>query len=303
MTETLFTFLVAALVWFIASPGESTAARGQPERGHRAVRLRSIFAGAIFGLCALCRPTIWAYGALLALWWTLQSLRRSGLRHTLTRVPWLALFATVAVVLPWAIRNQLALGSPVLTTTHGGYTLLLGNNPVFYREVVDQPRGTVWEGKSLNTWQSALEGEMAQADPPVVGELARDQWMKQRAWQNIAHDLPAFLRASWHRLRSFWNIVPQGEAAQSVAAPIRWVVGMYYGLLFFGCAWAIIRFSQADWRHWTPLLLLLVAFSLVHTVYWSNVRMRAPLVPAIALLAATGWTRAVGGLRRDRNDG
>jgi hypothetical protein len=78
---------------------------------------------------------------------------------------------------------------------------------------------------------------------------------------------------------------------------------MYYGLLFFGCAWAIIRFSQADWRHWTPLLLLLVAFSLVHTVYWSNVRMRAPLVPAIALLAATGWTRAVGGLRRDRNDG
>jgi hypothetical protein len=33
--------------------------------------------------------------------------------------------AAGAVLAPWAIRNQLLLGRPVLTTTHGGQTLLL----------------------------------------------------------------------------------------------------------------------------------------------------------------------------------
>ena len=36
------------------------------------------------------------------------------------------------VLSPWAIRNQLQFGRPIVTTTHGGYTLLLANNPEFY---------------------------------------------------------------------------------------------------------------------------------------------------------------------------
>ena len=35
-------------------------------------------------------------------------------------------------------------------------------------------------------------------------------------------------------------------------------------------------------------LLLILNFTLVHLVYWSNMRMRAPLVPLIALIAARG---------------
>ena len=36
------------------------------------------------------------------------------------------------VVSPWVIRNQRVFGKPIVTTTHGGYTLWLGNNVAFY---------------------------------------------------------------------------------------------------------------------------------------------------------------------------
>ena len=39
---------------------------------------------------------------------------------------------------------------------------------------------------------------------------------------------------------------------------------------------------------WRPVLVLIVSFTAVHSIYWADMRMRAPLVPAIALLAAAG---------------
>ena len=42
---------------------------------------------------------------------------------------------------PWAWRNARIFGEPVWSTTHGGYTLALANNPVYYAEVLDGPAG------------------------------------------------------------------------------------------------------------------------------------------------------------------
>jgi hypothetical protein len=41
-------------------------------------------------------------------------------------------------------------------------------------------------------------------------------------------------------------------------------------------------------------LLLAISFTAVHLVYWTDMRMRAPLIPAVALAAAagTGWVYA-----------
>lgn len=302
MTEALFTCLVAVLLFFVVDKnpeeesGNETAARSQTSR--RPDFVRQVAAGLAFGLCALCRPTIWAFGVLLAVSFVSAAVSKGGFWEIPKRVPWVAICVLGLTVAPWALRNQMALGRPVVTTTHGGYTLLLGNNPVFYQGVVNQPRGTVWRGESLETWQQSLEVEMAQQS--IVGELNRDDWMEARAWHNIAEDVPDFLRASWLRLRRLWNLVPSGEAAESVPWFVRWGVGVYYGLTFFGGVWAIIRFERENWVRWLPLLLLLVSFSLVHTVYWSNVRMRAPLVPAIALLSAYGWA-GLAGWRQQRS--
>ena len=56
----------------------------------------------------------------------------------------IGLLAAVCGLAPWAIRNQIVVGRPIVSTTHGGYTLLLGNNPSFYDHLRTAPRGTVW---------------------------------------------------------------------------------------------------------------------------------------------------------------
>ena len=56
------------------------------------------------------------------------------------------------VISPWMIRNLLVFGEPVWTTTHGGYTLALANNPVYYREVLNGPPGRVWTGHDQWLW-------------------------------------------------------------------------------------------------------------------------------------------------------
>ena len=43
---------------------------------------------------------------------------------------------------------------------------------------------------------------------------------------------------------------------------------------------------------WLFGVVLAVGFTAVHCVYWTDLRMRAPLVPVVALLAAAGAARA-----------
>ena len=62
-----------------------------------------------------------------------------GLKERLQRGALLVL-SLVLVLSPWMVRNTLVLGEPVWTTTHGGYTLALANNPVYYDE--DHARST-----------------------------------------------------------------------------------------------------------------------------------------------------------------
>jgi hypothetical protein len=42
---------------------------------------------------------------------------------------------------------------------------------------------------------------------------------------------------------------------------------------------------------WIWGLTLCLVFTAVHAVYWSNLRMRAPLMPVVALLAAAGVSK------------
>ncbi len=57
---------------------------------------------------------------------------------------------------PWAIRNWQVFGRPIITTTHGGYTLWLANNPAYYREVVEGG-APAWAGDSLARWQAETD--------------------------------------------------------------------------------------------------------------------------------------------------
>jgi hypothetical protein len=60
----------------------------------------------------------------------------------------------------------------------------------------------------------------------------------------------------------------------------------FYAVLFVAAAlgWMRVR----SWRGaWLPMTLTVLALTLVHAVYWSNMRMRAPIEPLLGLFAAS----------------
>ena len=68
-------------------------------------------------------------------------------------------------------------------------------------------------------------------------------------------------------------------------------VGLVYLVLFAICIVSISRHrSQLFQPVWLSGWLLAFSLTGIHAVYWSNMRMRAPLTPFLALLVAAGLT-------------
>lgn len=287
MTELAFATLVSLLI----------AALLEVDRA--AVKQRSTWGsvlacGGLFGLAALCRPTVWAWAVLMGIAAIVRCVRERGAGYPKRYAVrwWPAWLAAALVVAPWIVRNALVMGRPVTMTTHGGYTLLLANNPVFYDEVVRQPWGTVWEGGSLARWQQSLEDDIRTAEPPVAGELGRDAWMKDRAISNIRSAPRGFLRSCLVRFGRFWNPLP-------LTGTLPWVVwagvGLFNGLFLVAAFVGFVRLGKEERRRFQPALLLVLSLSMVHAVYWSNARMRAPVISLLAVLAASSTVRTTNG--------
>ena len=287
MTETLFVFLTACLLLSIARCAESPTDRR-----------RQAFVGAMFGLAALCRPTFWAFGML---WLAVELVRMTVSterreRFHLLRLPWAGLLAAGLVVSPWVVRNVRVFDRPIVTTTHGGQTLLWGNNPVFYREVVTKSPATIWSAKSHADWQAGIDRRMLAETPPVVSETDRDRWLYAEAWSTIRQEPRMFLQSCSVRFARFWSPVPMGSVGSSLPHAVWYMVGLFYIVMFGGCLVGVWSLRGVGFERVQPLLILIAAFTCVHLVYWSNVRMRAPLMPALAVLFAFGllWASARG---------
>ena len=158
MTEVTCGLLLAGLLCRLVAARVPRASRRDGTTRSRAAGTRDacghVLTGVLFGLCVLCRPTVWAFGGLLAAAWVWDRLRgRAGRLHGLGTLA-AALLGAAVVVGPWAGRNWAVFGRPIVMTTHGGYTLHLANNARFYYFVVRGPAGAVWGGEGLSYWQS-----------------------------------------------------------------------------------------------------------------------------------------------------
>jgi 4-amino-4-deoxy-L-arabinose transferase-like glycosyltransferase len=257
MTETPAAFLVAATLAGLSSGG----------------RRGAILGGLGFGLAGLCRPSLLSGAALTILaglatppgrpW---QRIARSGL---------LAL-TIVVVLLPWMIRNLVVLGDPVWTTTHGGYTLALANNPVYYREILDGPPGGVWTGEDQWRWWDSVNRETS-----GLTEHQADRYLQETVWRLASQRPRDFTRASLARLGHFWGVAPAASVYPAFAryATMAWTVPLWAALVL-GLA------NRALWS-WPRIAatMIVIGLTLVHTVFWTDLRMRAPVVPVIALIA------------------
>ena len=259
-------------------------------------------------MAALCRPAflLWTLAAGVVLLW--QAFKKRSIANDNSRGPPArgrianglrapAAFALGAflVLSPWAIRNQIQFGRPIITTTHGGYTLLLANNPEFYDWLHVGAWGSVWQAGQFNAdWERRRPADELQADRQAYAEAS----------DAIRREPGTFLYACIVRIGRFWSPLPHQLAADET--PLRrlsryatalWYVAEF-ALAMLGL-WRICRYSlslpPSPFRlssfTWLWGLLLVGCLLAGHVVYWTDMRMRAPVMPVVALIAASGLSR------------
>ena len=217
-----------------------------------------------------------------------RATRKGPLREIIKTI--LIGYAGVATLLfPWALRNRLLLGHWILGTTHGGITLYLGNNDSFYDHLL--------EGKVLREWTSdafVQAWEERVKKYTELNEAQRDRLAYNLATETIARRPREFWQALLWRVIWLWSPFPSWELGKSVTGGFLaiWAVGLFYifqfGLAIWGIGIALWKRQTGKAIAWIVLAggALGLILTAVHALYWSNVRMRAPVVPLLACFSA-----------------
>lgn len=268
MTETLAAFLLTGAIHAIMHD-----------------RLRS--AGLWFGAAALCRPSLLACMILTAFVRWIPT-DRSPLKHRFADSFRIAFICGI-LLLPWVLRNMARFGEPVLTTTHGGYTLALANNAVYYEDVVFGPPGAVWTGPRQQAWMDSIG-----TDTVGLPEPEADRRMKAKAFDFIRNHPREFAIACIHKQLRFWAIAP---SSQVFGSRVRTICAIWTVPFWFFALLALRLRSSWTWPT-LAILAVVTSLAMVHLVYWTDIRMRAPIVPTLAILAGIGAEPAIRGIKR-----
>ena len=352
MTETLAVFLLT-LAWFLWVTNRHLSARSFNETSIArkaklrigGMRLASVL-GLVLGLSILARPTSVAWMGLsgvffiLYLWWTNKSISSSLNLKTLkigVSAGWLVrLGLGIAVVLvPWIVRNYLQLGHPIWATTHGGYTLLLANNPRLFEHFEQSGPSRGWDAEPFHrAWAARLpphtnESETMSGLTPAdrefwysdvshdqstplptspeqfIPELDDNALAYEAAWATIRSEPMQFLRASVYRAGWFWAAWPYSKTPSKTTYAIGLWYVTWFAIFATGCVLLLKRgdeVTRIEWLNWMPAVSLILALTLVHSIYWGNMRMRGQLMPAVYMVSALVFQRKATGLKTTESE-
>lgn len=250
---------------------------------YQLVNRRNLRSGLVFGLASLSRPSLLACVGLILVsrFWPIS-------RHTLRRQVVDCMQVGVAVLLvlsPWAVRNWMIFGEAVWTTTHGGYTFALANNPVYYEEVLFGPPGAVWTGPRQQAWMDSVGPMTAGMTEPEA-----NRYLERQTWAFIRSQPRAFLAACADRQWRLWAVAPSGRV---YGLKIRLATALWTAPFWLAVAVGLRAKSSWAWPN-RAAIAAVAGLASVHLLYWTDIRMRAPIVPALAVVAAAGVSAAFG---------
>ncbi|QEG00854.1 hypothetical protein Mal15_49300 [Stieleria maiorica] len=288
MTETLAATLTSAAIWLWIVWQDDDA----PAPAAASSRWVPLGLGATLAMAYLCRPTFLVWAVLLVI----ATVARFRDRRGLWSAAVIASLVAIAVG-GWTWRNTRVLGHPVWATTHGGYTLLLANNDSFYRYLSEGRFGQAWDATSfLNAYAHRYEGDPRRAAfwhrdwdaapnyDAAVSEVDDDRLCYESAVATIKRQPSMFVWSAVVRVARLWSPFPHDVSGRSKLAVA--AVGVFYLTLFVAVIVAVVRHRRRMLgSRWWAIWLLAVTLTGVHAVYWSNMRMRAPMMPAIAIVA------------------
>ncbi len=298
MTEMLAATLALAVwrIWLLFSAAGSKSgcdARLGPRS--LVLPLASVGLGSLLGLAILARPTAapWALLCVSTMLVLGCSCWKRRCFHAI-----LASLCVAVCVVPWTLRNWTQIGKPIWATSHGGYTLLLANNPLLYDHFRRNGPSRNWDAESfhavwatrasenndvesLEFWEQETS-ELANSSAGPV-ETQDDSLAYRAAKATIFREPEMFALSSLYRATWLWAWWPN----QSSFA-IRLAIGGWYAVWFFAAVWGLVCLRSSNGLvKWLPALLLVLTLTGIHAVYWSNMRMRAPVVAVVYLLGVS----------------
>jgi hypothetical protein len=168
----------------------------------------------------------------------------------------------------------------------------LANNPSFYEYLRTAQPGEVWDADPFNqAWKTRSQALVTSGD-----EVAADRLAYADALAVIRNQPRTFAYACLVRVARLWGLVPHRTTINegSLRRTARWGIGAFYAIEFALAAVGLVALAQGRvpreqlFRGWIWGLLLVASFTAIHTFYWTNIRMRAPLVPVVCAAAALG---------------
>jgi len=186
----------------------------------------------------------------------------------------LCAIAAGLVLAPWLLRNQGLFGRPLLATGNG-YRFFIGNVPPSTGSAL-LPSGEPVLDRADPTLLRAL---------PTLDEAAQDRLFWKRGLDFVRAQPAAFARQVARKLAYFWTWTPAAGALYP--ASYRWAYFAFYLAVLVAAAVGLLRLAaNGDRRVLLVMAALFVSVSLVHAVFYVELRHRWALEPLLLVLAA-----------------
>ena len=267
LTEVLFTAIAVALIgcgWLVLADSEADE------------RFSAVGVAVLGAAAVLVRPS--SAGWIVALWaalWLLDRNRRRGTRRIVLNAVVMA-----AALLPWGLRNRALIGAPAWLSTNGGVTLFDALGP--------QADGS--SNQAFLHYMPHLE---------QLNEVQADRVLRRLAVAEIRKNPRRVLRLAWVKFLRTWSLTP--HVAEYRGGPAAWAGAVYTLAVVLAALVGLWRATRtrgasstsraAALRLHALVWLPVVYFTLVHCVFIGSLRYRVPLMPLLALAAATAVTQ------------
>lgn len=277
MAATLLSGSVLAVLW-AADGGKLT---------------RWLLPGVLLGATAMVRPEYLAIAALVAVVVFLHE-RRPDWRRSLAKAT-ILLAGVVVMVVPWTIRNAVALDRVVPISTGGGQVLFAGTylpsdgdpEKVGAEVVAENPRiFSPGDAQSLRLEQ-ILARLAAHTYPELESDEALSKMGKEQLWDDISEEPLEYAGFVATKIGRIWSHGPRDVMREPVWEALHWAL-LAFGLL--GLAALVWR------RRWEALLIAVVflAITAISALLVASPRRVLVMLPLLAALAGSGVVFVVG---------
>jgi 4-amino-4-deoxy-L-arabinose transferase-like glycosyltransferase len=262
---------VLAILWAADSTGQS----------------RWLLPGVLFGCLALVRPEYLGVGALVSLVVFLRNGRREWSRNWVQAL--LVLAGVAVIVVPWTVRNAVALDRAVPISTGGGQVLFAGTylpsdgDPEKVGAEVVERHPELFGPRAVQRLrlEQILARLAAQRYPGVEADKALSKMGKEQLWDDLSEEPLEYAGFVATKVGRIWSHGPRAVMRESGWELLHWA------LVAFGLIGLAVLAVQ---RRWEALLIatIFVAITAISALLVASPRRVLVMMPLVAALAGVG---------------